>query len=497
VAGQHFDRLTQLDHSFLIYESPNDPMHVAATAIYDAAPLRRPEGGLDIDRIRAWVESRLHRIPRYRQRLAWAPWIEHPVWVDDARFNLGYHVRQTRLPRPGSERMLKRLAGRILSQQLDRGKPLWEMWVIEGLAGDRFAVITKTHHCMVDGVSGADLLAVLMTPEPTEKIEPPPNWVPRPAPGGARLLVSEALHRASLPFSLVQGLVRVARDENRARHDLTERARALGRLLAGGMRNASNTPLNQRVGPHRRIDWTPVPIAAIKEVRKQLGGSLNDVVLATAAGALRRFLSRNRGVDCSRLDFRAMAPVSVRAPGQRGSLGNRVAAWIVPLPLGEPDARARLDAIRATTSELKRKRHALGAETLTQLSEWTGSTLLAVGARLVTWGQPFNLVITNVPGPQVPLWLLEARMLEVHPMVPLMGNLALGIALFSYAGTLSWGLSADWDLVPDLHDLALAIGDAFDELRAAAGLPPLAPPAPAAPEPVEGLTPDEGTSDGG
>jgi WS/DGAT/MGAT family acyltransferase len=210
-----------------------------------------------------------------------------------------------------------------------------------------------------------------------------------------------------------------------------------------------------------------MPIDRIREVRRKLGGSLNDVVLATASGALARYLSHSRGIDLDSLDFRIMAPVSVRAPEQSGTLGNRVSAWIVPLPLAEPDPVARLRIICETTRKLKESRQALGADTLTQVTEWTGSTLLSLGARLMTLGTPFNMVITNVPGPRVPLHLLESRMLETHPIVPLMGPMGLGIALFSYVDTLSWGFSADWDLVPDLHDVVEAVEESFEELAAA------------------------------
>jgi WS/DGAT/MGAT family acyltransferase len=465
-----YERLSQLDNSFLVYEGPTSPMHVACTQIYEAAPLRGPGGALDIDRLRDYVESRLHLIPRYRQRLAYVPLENHPVWVDDGRFNLLYHVRHTRLPKPGDERALKRLAGRILSQALDRGKPLWELWVIEGLERDRFALLTKTHHCMIDGISGVDLLSVLMTDRPTDAIEPPPAWSPRPAPTAGQLVTSELLRSARTPFDLARAALRIARDEDHARHELAERALALGRLVEAGFANASNTPLNQPIGPHRRVDWLPMDLGAIREVKERLGGSVNDVVLAITAGAVRRFLQENRATDVRGLDFRVMAPVSMRSQEQRGTLGNRVAAWIVPLPIGEPDPKRRLELVRETTERLKRTKQALGAETLTQVTEWTGPTLLALGARLMTWGTPFNLVVTNVPGPRAPLFLLGARMLEAHPMVPLLGNLSLGIALFSYCGTLSWGLSADWDLVPDLHDFVRAIERSFRELRRAAGV---------------------------
>jgi len=464
-----YQRLTGLDNSFLVYEDESTSMHVASTQIFDAGPLRGPDGAIDIDRINDYVVSRLDRIPRYRQRLLRTPIEGHPVWVDDPDFNIRYHVRHTALPRPGDERQLKRLVGRVFSQQLDRDKPLWELWIIEGLQGDRLAILSKVHHCMVDGISGAELLSELLTPEPLEKVEISPMWSPRPSPGALQLGVDEVARLLRAPFALAHGALRIARDEDQARHNASERVRALGRLMADGSNIATPTPFNQPVGPYRRVDWWAMPIERIKQVRRRLGGSLNDVVLATASGALARYLHGSRGIDLDRLDFRIMAPVSVRAPEQSGTLGNRVSAWIVPLPLAERDPVARLRQICETTEKLKESHQALGADTLTQVTEWTGSTLLSLGARLMTLGTPFNMVITNVPGPRVPLYLLESPMLETHPIVPLMGTLGLGIALFSYADTLSWGFTADWDLVPDLHDVVIAVEQSFDELVAAAG----------------------------
>jgi WS/DGAT/MGAT family acyltransferase len=467
VGGAAYQRLTGLDNAFLVYEDDSAAMHVASTQILEAAPLRASDGSIDIDRITDYVVSRLDRIPRYRQRLLRTPIEGHPVWADDPNFNVRYHVRLTALPRPGDERQLKRLVGRVFSQQLDRDKPLWELWLVEGLEGDRLALISKVHHCMVDGISGAELLAELLTSEPLEKVEITPTWAPRPMPGAWQLGVDEVTRVLRAPIDLAANALRIARDEDHARHHLSERMRALARLIADGARIATPTPFNRPVGPYRRVDWWAMPIARIREVRRRLGGSLNDVVLATASGALARYLSHSRGVDLDSLDFRIMAPVSVRAPEQGGTLGNRVSAWIVPLPLAERDPVARLRKICETTAKLKRNSQALGAETLTQVTEWTGSTLLSLGARLMSLGTPFNMVITNVPGPRVPLYLLEAPMLEAHPIVPLMGPLGVGIALFSYVDTLSWGFSADWDLVPDLHDLVLAVGESFEELAEA------------------------------
>jgi WS/DGAT/MGAT family acyltransferase len=469
VTEPYYERLTQIDNSFLVYEDaqPACGMHVASTQIHEAAPLRNQNGEIDIERIQEYVLWRLDRIPRYRQRLVTTPIERHPVWIDDATFNIQYHVRHSRLPHPGTERQLKRMVGRIFSQRLDREKPLWELWVIEGIEGDRIAVLSKVHHCMVDGVSGSELIAVLLTPEPHEKPDPPARWHPRPVPSRLQLGAGEAARALRAPLLLGSALRRLARNEGDARHQLGERVAALQRLVADGGK-VTPVPFNRPVGPHRRIDWAPMSMAQIKEVREAAGGTVNDVVLATAAGAIGRFLARQRGVDLAKLRFRAMAPVSVRTPEQAGTMGNRVSAWTLELPIAVADPIERLDAVRKQTERLKATKQTLGAETLTQVAEWTGSGLLSLGARLANLGMPFNTVITNIPGPRMPLYLLESRLLEIHPHLPLMGTLGLGIALFSYDGTLSWGFCADWDLVPDLHELVRATQLSLDELRAAA-----------------------------
>jgi diacylglycerol O-acyltransferase / wax synthase len=463
-------RLTQIDNSFLVYEDaqPNCAMHVASTQIHEAAPLRRDDGSIDIERIEEYVLSRLDRIPRYRQKLAFTPIEHHPVWVDDPSFNIRYHVRHARIPHPGTERQLKRMVGRIFSHRLDREKPLWELWVIEGLEGDRIAILSKVHHCMVDGVSGSELLSELLTSEPLEKPEPPGRWHPRPLPGPLQLGAGEAARVMRAPLELGSALWRLVADEGGARHQLGERLGAMRRLIA---ESSMPTPLpfNRPVGPHRRVDWMPMSVDEIRQVRHSVGGTVNDVVLATAAGAMRSFLSNDRGIDLDAVRFRVMAPVSVRTPEEQGTLGNRVSAWTVDLPISEPDPIKRLELVRRDTEHLKATKQALGAETLTRMTEWTGSGLLSLGARLANLGTPFSMVVTNVPGPRTPLYLLESRLLEIHPHVPLMGTLGLGIALFSYQSTLSWGFSGDWDLVPDLHQLVLATQRAFGELRVAAG----------------------------
>jgi WS/DGAT/MGAT family acyltransferase len=481
-----YDQLSFLDNSFLIMEGPNSPMHVAGTAMFNGGSVIGPDGAVDIDSIRAYVSSRLHLIPRYRQRLSSLPLQGRPIWVDDTHFNIHYHVRHTALPRPGDERQLKRLAARIMSQHLDRTKPLWEIWIVEGLqGGDRFAMISKVHHCMVDGMSTVDLMSVLLQPASSDEIKEAPDWIPRPAPTVFDLAAETIGQLTHLPTEILRGLERTARDARDPRSDLRSRWRALRDTFSGGIRSVSATPLNKPIGPHRRFDWLQMDLSRVKTVKNALGGTLNDVVLATVSGAVRRFLERRR-VNVDTLDFRVMAPVSVRTADERGALGNRVSAWMVPLPLAERDPCNALAKISETTGALKQSKSALGAEVLTQVGEWTPSTLLSLGSRMILRALPFNLVVTNVPGPQLPLYLLGARMLDSYGLVPLIDYLCLGIVLFSYDGQLCWGFTCDWDLLPDLHDFVNDIEASFDELQRAAGaLPPAIEESPSAPTAVE------------
>jgi WS/DGAT/MGAT family acyltransferase len=452
-----YQRLREIDRSFLIQEGPDTPMHVGAVQIHEAAPLRGADGTIDVERILDYVASRLHRLPRYRQRVEPAPLDGHPIWVDDARFHLRYHVRHSRLPRPGDERLLKRTCARIFEQRLDLHKPLWELWVVEGLEGDRVALVHKVHHAMVDGVSGADLMTVLMTPERSGEIGPAAVFRPRRGPTAWEYGTSELARVGRAPLQLVGALRRIAGDEDGARRALLERLRATGRVITAGASRAAPLPFNQRIGPHRRVDWLVTSLDEIGRVRARFGGTVNDVALAVVAGAMRRYLVKARRIDVDGLELKVMAPVSTREASERGALGNRVAAWLVSLPLAERDRRKRLAAVHEQTEQLKERHEALGAETLTEALEWMGATPVALGTRLLQEGAPFHLVVTNVPGPRQPLHLLGARMLEAHPLVPLVGTLGLGIALFSYERALSWGFTADWELVSDLHELVEAV----------------------------------------
>jgi WS/DGAT/MGAT family acyltransferase len=468
MASYKYDVLSPQDASFLSAEGPSTPMHIAAAFIAEAGPLATEHGGIDIDRIRAFIAARLHRIPRYRERLAYTPLRGRPIWVDDNHFSIEYHVRHTALPHPGDDAQLKRLIGRLSSQLLDRRRPLWELWVVEGLAdGKRFAVVSKVHHCMVDGISGAELMTELMSLSPGETAEPPPPFVPRPAPGARELIAEDVLGLATGP---VQAGLRVAEllgAERRA--ELAQALRGAGDLILRGLMPASETPLNREIGPHRRFDYFSLELARVRALKDKLGGTLNDLVLATVAGGMRRFLMR-RLVDVGELDFRASAPVSVRSGSESGVLGNRVSAWIIRLPVREADPLRRLEQIRAATRRLKESNQALGADLLSAVTEWTGMTLLSLGTSFQNVGRPHNLVVTNVPGPQVPLYLVGAPMLEAYPIGPLFQNQAVIVALFSYAGRLFFGLNADAERMPDLADLRADLERAFEELAAVAAL---------------------------
>lgn len=460
-----FERLSFLDTSFLALETPSTHMHVGSVLTFDASTLTNDDGGIDIDLIRGYMRGRLHMAPRYRQRLAWIPIEQYPVWIDDEHFNLEYHVRHTALPNPGTEEQLRTLAGRIMSQGLDRGKPLWELWVVEGLEGNRFAIISKIHHCMIDGVSGAELMAMLLNFGPDRTMLPEREWEPAPTPSDAELIVAESarltrsvIDQAKGLFDGLPGLAgRVA-----------GRVQQAGQTLRSGWLTPSTpTPLNEQIGPNRRFAWLDTPLDTLKDVRRATGASINDLVLTVVSGAIRTFLIEHRGFEPDRGGYRAMVPVSIRE-GAATDLGNQVAMWLVELPIDEPEPLTRLGAIAAETNRLKESNEAEGASALVDAASGTPVTLLSLGLKAAAERRPFNMTITNVPGPQFPLYLLDAQMEATYPLVPLWHHHGLSIALFSYAGAINWGVVADWDLVPDLDAFIACVDRSVAELAEAA-----------------------------
>jgi WS/DGAT/MGAT family acyltransferase len=468
----HYERLSFLDNSFLALETRTTHFHVGSVMIFEAGTLRTPEGGIDVARIKAHFDSKLHLVPRYRQRLAWVPVEQYPVWVDDEHFNIDYHVRHIALPRPGTDEQLKRIAGRLMSQQLDRDKPLWEIIILEGLEGDRFAMISKIHHAMIDGVSGVDLMAVLLNMVPTEELESGPAYEPRTAPNGTELVVRETTRRITETTAKILGVRGIVGDAARIGAETVHRVRAMAASLSSGwLVPTGRSPLNGPVGPNRRFDWLDVPLDEIKAIKNAFGGTVNDAILAIVAGGVRHFFLEYRSMtpdELEDLDFRVMAPVSVRAEGQAGTMGNQVAMWLVSMPVGEPDPGRRFEIVAEETTRLKETDQALGAASLVRLSAGAPATLVALGARLATNARPFNMTVTNVPGPQFPLYMLTSRLDVTYPLVPLWESHGVGIALFSYLGAVSWGLNADYDVVEDVSDLAASLQFATAELLAAA-----------------------------
>jgi WS/DGAT/MGAT family acyltransferase len=418
------------------------------------------------------IERRLSLVPRYRQRLAFVPFQQgRPKWVDDPHLNLRYHVRATALPSPGGEDQLKALAGRVFSQQLDRDKPLWELWLVDGLEGDRFALLAKTHHALVDGISGMDIVSVLFdtSPEPAAPSDPSDRWLPRPLPSRAQLLGEALMERATVPAEVVRSVRAIFRGPRRIATGMRDAAVGVGAMAWAGLNPAPSTPYNKSIGPHRRFTWVRANLADIKAIKDELGGTVNDVVLATVAGALGRHL-RRRGQQIEGVELKAMVPVSVRTDLERGALGNKVAAMMAPLPVWCQDPVARLDLVREELKGLKQGGQAVGAQVLTELTGFAPPTIMGQAGRVMSRQRFFNLVVTNVPGPQFPLYLLGRRMTETFPMVPLAKNQALGVALLSYDGHINFGLVGDYDLMWDLDEFATDVQGSLQELADAAGV---------------------------
>ncbi|HEX4010155.1 MAG TPA: wax ester/triacylglycerol synthase family O-acyltransferase [Solirubrobacteraceae bacterium] len=460
---QHLDRLTSIDASFLHQEGRSSHMHIGGVLLFEGPP---PSFDDFLDHVR----SRLHLVPRYRQKLATPP-LEtgRPLWVDDPDFNLEYHVRHTALPAPGEEQQLFLLASRIASQQLDRTKPLWEHWLVEGLADGRFAVISKTHHSLVDGISGVDLASVLFD---SERDPPPPDtglepWRPEPEPSPADLVVAGARGVVTTTAELVGRSVMAATRPATSLNLVRDVLEGLGELVWAGLNPAPETPLNLPIGPHRRFAVVRQQLEDYKEVKNALGGTVNDVVLTVVSGALAQWL-QSRGVRTEGLEMRALVPVSVRTNAQRGSLGNQLTVMRAPLPVYIEDPVARLRFVRAAMDGLKESKQAVGAATLAAVNSLAPPTILAQASRLNFSTRLFNLLVTNIPGPQVPLYVLGRELQDLFPVAFLPEDHALAVAIMSYNGALDYGLLGDYDAMPDIDLVADGIESSLAELLAAA-----------------------------
>ncbi len=427
-------------------------MHVASTIVFEGPAPTHEE-------FRDHIASRLHLVPRFRQKLRFVPFSQgRPVWVDDPHLNLDYHVRQTALPTPGSEEQLRNLAARIFSQQLDRSKPLWELWLVEGLDDDRFAVVGKSHHALVDGISGVDITTVLFDVAREPATSPAPKWSPRPEPTDLQLLGDALRERATSPQEIVRGCRAALRGPRHVIRGLT----ATGEMIGAGIA-APSTPLNVEIGPHRRLAFVRADLGDLKRVKDAHGGTVNDVVLSIVGGALGNYL-RARGHDTDGLKMRALVPVSVRAEEEHGALGNRLAAMMAPLPVWCEDPVERLRLVTEAMGDLKGSGQAVGAEILTRITDFAPPTIAAQAARLQPAQRFFNLVVTNVPGPQFPLYVLGREMQAIYPMVPLARRQALCVGIMSYNGQVDFGLVGDYDAMADLDSFALDLEGAVGEI---------------------------------
>ncbi|MFD0686724.1 WS/DGAT/MGAT family O-acyltransferase [Actinomadura fibrosa] len=450
--------MSGLDAGFYFADSASAPLHIASVTVFEGPA---PTYG---EVVRA-VIGKMPLVPRYRQRVRTVPLhLGRPVWVDDPHFQILYHVRHTALPAPGNADQLRNLAGRVLSQRLDPAKPLWEVWLIEGLEDGRWALITKVHHCVVDGVGGIDLLTTLFDlerePAPADPGELPP---PEPEPSAAELLA------ASLRTQVTEPLRSLGRVAGRARGLLSgETLRTVGADIPrtlGQLARPTTGSLNGPLGPHRRWMWTHAELDEIREIRKAFGGTVNDVILTAVTAGFRAVLDKRGELKDGTL-VRTLVPVSVRAQDERGDVTNRVSGVLVNLPVGEGDPRRRLFEVRRQMNDVKRTHRAAGGEVLAGLAAFA-PTLLALGSRYaLSQSQPLvQTVVTNVPGPPFPLYVLGRRLERLYPFVPLAAGVRAGVAIFSYEGRLTFGLTGDFDGMPDLDVLASGIRAGFDELR--------------------------------
>jgi WS/DGAT/MGAT family acyltransferase len=461
-AGSHLDRLTAIDASFLTNETSSSHMHVGAILIFEGPP------PLYVDLVEH-VRGRLDQVPRFRQRLVVPP-LEagRPLWADDVNFNLTYHIRHTALPEPGGEAELKRLAARVFSQQLDRSKPLWELWLVQGLERDRFAILTKTHHAMVDGISGVDIGTVLFDLEPVPKpAKFSDDWSPEPQPTSSALVARAATDLASAPLKLAERAIEAVRSPEATARRVAEALEGVSEVVGAFADPAPDVPLNQAIGPHRRFVWARSELATFKRIKDSLGGTVNDVVLAVVTGALREWL-HGRGIRTEGLELRALVPVSIRTEDERGNLGNKIAVMRGPLPVYVEDPVRRLRVVSEAMEGLKRSKQALGAEMISRFNDFAPPTLLAQASRVNFSTRLFNLIVTNVPGPQLPLYVLGREMEEIIPVAFLPPNHALAVAIMSYNGRIGFGLLADYDTLDDVDVIAGGITESLAELEEAA-----------------------------
>ncbi len=458
------ERLSSTDVAFLEMESPNRHMHVGGLFIFEPPAGQAP---FRFSRFLELVRSRIHHIPRYRQRIIQPRFpLATAVWVDDKDFDLSYHVRHAALPAPGTTAQLTEYATRILSRQLDRDRPLWELYVIEGLEHGRVALLGKTHHAMIDGLAGIDIATVMLdlAPDASDELPEPEPWQPRPVPSQAALALEASRGVVGSPALAVEAAGRLVRTPKAAAASALAVSRGVGRVArANLLRPAPRSPLNHSPGAHRRMAIQRVPLAEVKAVKDAFSTTVNDVVLAMVADATGRYL-RLRGERTDGMWLRAMVPVSTRQASEAHALGNQVVAVFVDLPMFEMDPIHRLRVCHEAMSDVKNSHAAVGAGFLLGLGEFAPPTLHAMAARVAVNARLFNFLVTNVPGPQLPIYCLGSRLLGAFPFTPLAANHAYSVGVTSMDGWLNVGITADRDLLPDVDEVPALLLASLAEL---------------------------------
>lgn len=466
------ERLAAEDASYLLFENPNAHMHLAWVWVFAGGSLARVDGGVDIDRIRRHVAARLFRFPRFRQRLAWSPLEGRPAWVDDEGFKLLYHVQHAALPDPGDEARLRMLAASLVSQPLDRSKPLWELWVIEGLPEGRFAVVTKIHHCMMDGRSTVNLMKGLLDATPHAEPEEAADWIPRPAPGPEALLRDGIVERTRVAVEAVQASGRwlAGRDAWRQAVDTG------GEVIRAALAPPPTTPFNRPIGPHRLVSWLRYPLADLERAGAHAGATVQELGLTAVAGAVMRLLACT-GTRVAGDEIRVVVPVAVPADAPATAPGNRTDAAVVSLPVAQGNVRRRLRAVMRAMAEARRGGRLHNLDFLLRVAGIAGRIGLGVGLAARRRLYACNLVVGDIPGPRTPVHLLDASLVAAYPLVPLLDDQGLGIAFSTHDGGYHAGLAADWEILPDLEAVTRDLRAELDAVCEAATTTPRPVPA--------------------
>ncbi len=459
MVATNYERLSAQDLQLLVLESPSTPMHIVSTEIYRNGPLIGDDGGVDINAFRDHVDAILHRIPRYRKKLKWISYADIPVWIDDTSFNLEYHIRHTALPRPGSTEQLKNLTARILERSLDRERPLWELWLVEGLPGRRYAIISKIHYCMLSSLDGLSINHVLMSQTPEQIVPQAPPFVPGKAPSEVSLLWDEWNRRYAQPIDALRNAGELLRRPREGIGELEKRLGAVRNSLSSMIRRPPDTPVNGELSVHRRVEWLRLPLKPLTDFTNGGDWSLTTVLLGLLAGGIYK-LFEARQFDLKNSEFNLAIPVTGLSQ-TRSTAADGIVTWVVQLPVDEPDLQTRM---RRIDDELSRLGGRAGAnpELLVDVAARVPAGLLS----LFTTGRSScaNALMTGVANAPRQMYSMGAEKAEIYTHLPLMSGAGLSTLLTTYNGNVFWAFNGDYDLLPDLSLVEVGVSESYQAL---------------------------------